>query len=266
MSIVTIDGWTLTQIDIIAGLKNNYEVFKLDEVQNFSLNNTEETKDITGKGGTVLNTQKTNKGVSGSGTNGLLSGGMMGIQTGSEETNKDIVIKYHEDNVPVTTADTFTLAKTPVGTAGSEVPYIIVKKARTGKKVRLEQATSAETGKYSVADKVVTFNTGEVEVGDEICAYYDVSIPDDTAVQISNDGDHFSGEVQLVVQGLAKDNCGTESEFQLTIYRADFVGNWNLELGDNQTVHSFEFKSLKNACSSIKKFWDFTIFNEKDIA
>lgn len=262
---ITIDGYTLTQIDTIAGLKNNYAVFELDEIQNFALNNTEETKEITGKGGTVLNTQKTNKGVTGSGTNGLLSGGLMSIQTGSDEVTKDIIIKYFEDDVPVTEADTFTLAKTPVGTSGSEVPYIIVKKA-DGSKVRLEQATSASAGKYSVSGKVVTFNEGEVVVGDEITAYYDVELTDDKAVQIVNSGDKFSGEVELVVTGMAKNNCGEEAQFQLIVYRADFVGNWNLEVGDNQTVHSFEFTSLKNACSKSKAFWAFTIFNQEDIA
>ena len=126
MAIVTIDGWTLTQVDVIAGLKNNYAVFELDEIQNFTLNNTEETKEITGKGGTVLNTQKTNKAVSGSGTNGLLSGGLMSVQTGSEETTKDIIVKYFEEKVEVSQAGTFTLSKTPVGTEDAELPYLIV--------------------------------------------------------------------------------------------------------------------------------------------
>lgn len=265
MSLVTIDGYTLTQIDTIAGLRDNYAVFELDEIQNFALNNTEETKNITGKGGTILNTQKTNKAVSGSGTNGLLSGGLMSVQTGSDETTKNIIVKYFEDSIEVTQANTFTLSKTPVGTEGAEVPYIVVEKA-DGKKVKLEQATSESTGKYTVSGKTVTFNSGDVEMGDKITAYYDVSIADDKAVQIVNTGDKFSGEVELVVTGLAKNNCGIEAEFQLIVYRADFVGNWNLEIGDNQTVHSFEFTSLKNACSKSKAFWAFTIFNEEDIA
>lgn len=265
MSIVTIDGWTLTQIDVIAGLRNNYAMFELDEIQNFTLNNTEEQKDITGKGGTVLNTQKTNKAVSGSGTNGLLSGGLMSVQTGSDETNNNIVIKYFENAVDVEENDKFTLAKTPVGTVGAEVPYIIVEKAN-GTKIKLEQASSDGEGKYTVSGKTVTFHTGEVVKGDKITAYYDAKIPDGSAVQIVNTGDKFSGEVELVVTGLAKNNCGTEAEFQLIIYRADFVGNWDLEIGDNQTVHKFEFKSLKNACSKSKAFWSFTIFNEEDIA
>lgn len=264
MAIVTIDNNTLTQIDMVAGLVNNYSLFELDEITNFALNNTEEIKEITGKGGTVLNTQKTNKAVSGSGTNGLLSGGLMSVQTGSEETNKNIIIKYFEDSVEVTSDDTFTLTKTPVGTTGSEVPYIVVEKA-DGTKKKLEQAVSESEGKYSVSGKTITFNTGEVKKGDKITAYYDVKITDDKAVQIVNTGDKFSGEVELVITGLAKNNCGVESEFQLIIYRADFVGNWDLEIGDNQTVHKFEFKSLKNACSKSKAFWAFTIFDKEDV-
>lgn len=265
MAIVTIDGWTLTQVDVIAGLKNNYAVFELDEIQNFTLNNTEETKEITGKGGTVLNTQKTNKAVSGSGTNGLLSGGLMSVQTGSEETTKDIIVKYFEEKVEVSQAGTFTLSKTPVGTEGAELPYLIVEKS-DGTKKKFEQATSASENKYSVSGKVITFNEGDVVVGDKITAYYDAKITDNKAVQIVNTGDKFSGEVELVVTGLAKNNCGVEAEFQLIIYRADFVGNWDLEVGDNQTVHKFDFTSLKNACSKSKAFWAFTIFDKEDVA
>lgn len=262
---ISIDGNTLTQIDIIAGLRNNVSIFELDEIQNFTLNNTEETKTITGKQGTVLNTTKANKGINGSGTNGLLSGGLMSVQTGSKEVSTDIIIKHYDDG-EVTTADKFTLSKTPVGTTGAEVPTLVVYDSATGKATQYVQGTTAEGNKYSVSGKDITFPTGTVKVGDTVHAWYEAKVTDGKGTMLVNNGDSFSEEVELVIIGMAKNACGKEAMFQLIIPRADFVGNWSLEFGDNQTTHKFEFTGLKNACSKNKDFWKFFIYDEADVA
>lgn len=269
MSITTIDGWTLTEIDTVCGFKNDHNLFELDEVQNFTMNMTEEIKEITGKTGTVLNTTKSNKAVKGSGTNGLLSGGLMAVQTGSGETTEGIVI-LHKESIIITaamaTANAITLAGTPYGTVGAEVPELFIKKADGSTAQKLTQATAAGTGTYSVNGKAVEFSTGVLAEGDEVYGWYSVKLADNVAARMTNDGDKYSGEAELYVSGLAKNGCGVEAEFQIYIPRADFVGNWDLEVGDNQTTHKFEFTSLKNKCSTISKFWDFTIFDKADVA
>ena len=100
MGIVSFDGWTVTQWDSIEGFKNGLHIFTLDELQELAINNTEETQDVTGASGSVLNTNKKNKGCNGTGTNGLLSGGLMEIQTGSKQETKNIVIR-HKDTIVV---------------------------------------------------------------------------------------------------------------------------------------------------------------------
>ena len=64
---------TITAFDIVSGS------FKwvLDELQNAKIANTQETTDITGKQGRLLNTLKKNKAVTVSGSNGLISGGLL---------------------------------------------------------------------------------------------------------------------------------------------------------------------------------------------
>lgn len=75
---------TITAFDIVSG------AFKwvLDELQNATIANTQETTDITGKQGRLLNTLKRNKAVTVSGNNGLLSGGMLETQVGNSFQNK----------------------------------------------------------------------------------------------------------------------------------------------------------------------------------
>lgn len=266
MAIVSFDGWTVTQWDAIDGFSNGLHLFTLDELQEVAINNTEETQDITGAGGSVLNSNKRNKGCSGTGTNGLLSGGLMEIQTGSKQTTKNIVVKK-KDVITVTAdmaaANAVSITKTPTGTAGAEIQYVYVKGA-SEVVTTYQQAVSAGEGNFSYADKTVTFASGAISEGDVVTVYYSVALSDDTAVMITNDASKYSGECELVYSGLAKNACGKEACFQFIVPRADFVGNWNLEAGDSQTTHAFEWKSLKNKCSTQNNFWDFIIFPDED--
>lgn len=267
MAIVSFDGWTVTQWDSIEGFKNGLHIFTLDELQDLAINNTEETQDVTGASGSVLNTNKKNKGCNGTGTNGLLSGGLMEIQTGSKQETKNIVIR-HKDTIVVdgemVSSKTVSIKKDPVGAAGAEIQYVYVKSANSDVVTTYQQALSADVGKFAYATKTITFNEGALTAGDVVTVYYNTKLADDTGVKISNDANKYSGECELVYSGLAKNACGKEACFQFIVPRADFVGNWNLEKGDSQTTHKFEWKSLKNKCAENNSFWDFIIFPDED--
>lgn len=266
MAIISIDGWTITQWDAIEGFKNGLHLFTLDELQEVAINNTEEAQDVTGAGGSVLNSNKRNKGCTGTGTNGLLSGGLMEVQTGSKQTTSGVVVRQ-KDIIEVTsdmaTANAVSIKKTPAGTAGAEIQYVYVKGA-SEVVTTYQQAVSASEGKFSYADKTITFADGAIKEGDTVTVYYSVALTDGTGVKISNDASKYSGECELVYSGLAKNACGKEACFQFIVPRADFVGNWNIESGDSQTTHAFEWKSLKNKCSAANNFWDFIIFPDED--
>ena len=83
---------TINAFDIVTGAFK----FTLDELQNATIAQTQEKTDITGKQGRKLNSLKKNKAVTISGTNGLVSGGLLEMQVGSEFENKKTTVKWHD--------------------------------------------------------------------------------------------------------------------------------------------------------------------------
>ena len=82
---ISIDGFYVTSLDQLTGFNNANEIeFILDELQDSTISNTQENNDITGKNGAAIGTLKRNKAVTVSGNNGLLVGGGMAAQTGSD--------------------------------------------------------------------------------------------------------------------------------------------------------------------------------------
>ena len=71
---------TITAFDVVTG---NYK-FTLDELQSATIANTQDTQEITGKGGRKLANIKRNKAVTISGASGMISGGLLEAQTGSK--------------------------------------------------------------------------------------------------------------------------------------------------------------------------------------
>ena len=82
---------TITSLDTIHAfaLGSGDYLFTLDELQNATIANTQEKVDITGKGGRKLNSLKRNKAVNITGNNGLISGGLLEMQTGGEFVSKE---------------------------------------------------------------------------------------------------------------------------------------------------------------------------------
>ena len=75
---------TITAFDIATG---NFK-FVLDELQSATIAQSQDKTDITGKQGRKLSSLKRNKAVTISGNNGLISGGLMELQTGCTFENK----------------------------------------------------------------------------------------------------------------------------------------------------------------------------------
>ena len=112
---------TITAFDIVTG---DFR-FTLDELQNATISQSQEKTDITGKQGRKLNSLKRNKAVKISGTNGLVSAGLMELQTGSNFEEKLTTVKW-TDYLTVA-ADKAKTGFTAVGTAGNEIETIYVK-------------------------------------------------------------------------------------------------------------------------------------------
>ena len=251
---------TITAFDIATG---NYR-FTLDELQTASIAQAQETTDITGKMGRKLTTLKRNKTVTISGTNGLVSGGLMEIQTGSDFENKATEVLW-TDYLTVSSNSAATQWKA-VGTTGAEIEALYIRNADGTIGSELEQASSASAGKftYDPGTKALGFHT-DVPDGTEIVVCYKRKI---TAAVLGNESDKFSGKCTLYIDALAEDKCANVYRVQFYIPKADFSGEFTLEMGDNQTVHAFEASALAGACGAGGKLWTYTIFgaNAEDVA
>ena len=112
---------TITAFDIVTGA---YE-FTLDELQNTTIANTQETEDITGKKGRKLSTLKKSKGVTVSGTNGLISAGLLEAQSGGTFESKATEVQW-TDYLTVS-SNAATTSYKAVGTTGAEIEALFIK-------------------------------------------------------------------------------------------------------------------------------------------
>jgi len=256
---------TITAFDIVSG------AFKwvLDELQNSTIANTQETTDITGKQGRLLNTLKRNKAVTVSGNNGLLSGGMLETQVGNSFQNKKTSIMY-PDYLTVTGNQAVTTYKA-VGTAGNEIESVYLRNADGTLGAELKQGNEVAKGifTYNPETRELAFYAGDSEAdpavpadiaeGSDIAVYYFRKIQ---ANVLENLSDQYSEKVALYIDAFAEDKCANVYRVQFFIPKADFNGNFDIQMGDSQSVHAFEARSLAGACGTSGALWTYTIFGE----
>lgn len=244
---------TITAFDIVTGAYR----WTLDELQSATISNTQEKEDIIGKQGRKLNSLKKNKAVTVSGNNGLISGGLIESQVGSEFESKTTTVMWPE-YLTVGEGLTATTTFKAAGTAGNEVGsvYIHNKNGTLGK--QMTQAASATAGKfkYDPQTKLLTFAADDVSVGDEIVVYYYRNVQGDV---LSNKSDKYSEKVALYIDAFAEDKCANVYRVQFYIPKADFDGNFDLEMGDSQTIQAFEAESLAGGCGANDALWTMTV-------
>lgn len=244
---------TITAFDVVTG---SYK-FTLDELQSANIANSQESTDITGKAGRKLNTLKRNKAVKISGTNGLVSGGLLELQTGGTFENKATEVLW-TDYLTVTDGAATTTYKA-IGTTGAEIEGVYIRNTDNGTLgALLEQAAEVANGKftYAPATKALAFHT-DIKDGTEIVVYYKRKIQADV---LKNDSDKYSGKCALFIDALGEDKCSNVYRIQFYIPKADFSGEFSMDMGDNQTVHAFEAEALAGACGAGGSLWTYTVF------
>ncbi len=245
---------TITAFDITTGAYK----FTLDELQNATIAQTQEKNDIVGKQGRKLSSIKRNKGATISGTNGIISCGLLEMQTGCEFKNGAVQVLWTDYiTVPGSGADVKT-EYVAVGTAGSELIGLYLRNSDGTLGTQLVQDASAAAGKfaYNPSTKVITLHT-DVAPGTELVAYYKRNIVADT---LSNESDHYSGKCKLYVDAIGEDRCANVYRLQFYFPKADFDGEFSLEMGDNQAVQEFTAEALGGACGNAATFFTYTVF------
>lgn len=273
---------TITAFDISTG---NYK-FTLDELQDATIAQSQDSQEITGRQGRKLASLKRNKAVTISGSNGLVSGGLLELQTGSNFENKAtevlwtdyLTVEAKETEVEVegvkTTVTTYTATTSwkAVGTIGAEIEALYIKDSKNntlatelvqGSEVKDANASAPATFTYDPASKIITLPSSAA--GAEIVVYYKRKINADV---LENKSDKYSGKCSLFIDAFAEDKCANVYRVQFYIPKADFSGEFSFEMGDNQTVHSFEAEALSGACGAGSSLWTYTIFgtDEADVA
>ena len=262
---ITIGDYTITSLETIDAfdILTGAWKFTLDELQNATIAQTEDKQDITGKQGRKLTSLKRNKAVTISGANGLVSGGLMELQTGSSFDQKTTEIMW-TDYLTVT-GNAATTSYKAIGTEGAEIVGINVRNENGTQGDKLVQDATASAGKfaYAPATKALTFSG--LKDGTEIIVFYKRKIMADV---LENYSDKYSGKCMLYVNALVEDKCANVYRAQLHVPKADFNGEFSLEMGDNQTVHNFEAEALAGSCGNGGMLWNYTIFgvDTKDAA
>lgn len=257
----------ITSIETIAGfaLNTGDHLFTVDEIQNASIAQGQEKVDITGKQGRKLSSMKRNKTATISGTNGLLSAGLLELQTGGSFKNVATEVLW-TDYLTVDASHEATTKFKAIGTAGAEIDQLYVLASDSAVKTALVQDSAAAEGKfaYDPATKKLSFHT-DIASGTEIAVYYKRKIVSDV---LSNESDKYSGKCELFVDALAEDKCANVYHVQFHFPKADFNGEFTIELGGDQTVHNFEAEGLAGACGAGGKLWDMIVFgaNAEDAA
>lgn len=250
---------TISAFDIVTG---DFK-FTLDELQNATISQSQEKTDITGKQGRKLNSLKRNKAVTISGTNGMVSGGLLELQTGNSFEHKNDATVMWTDYLSVSD-NKATTTYIATGTTGAEISNLYVKNNNGTLGTSYDQAATAAAGKftYNPTSKEITFASGEIANGTEIVVFYTRKIK---ASVLENMSDKYSEKCTLYIDAFGEDPCANIYRVQFYIPKADFDGNFELAMGDSQTVHAFEAEALAGACGTGGSYWTYTVFGAEEV-
>lgn len=261
---MNIDKFSITSWDVMSGFNRgtgNLD-FVVDELTDFTLGQTQEDTPITGKGGRQISTLKKNKAVNGSGTNGMLSGGLLAAQVGTDVEDGEYDIRYTD--VIIVNGNEGETLETAIGTAGNEIGTIYVRdenQVYISGGTKLTQTAGEPTKgtfSYDPATKKIKFSAGEVADGVEVIAIYNVK---KSGKKITNDAEHYSQVLELIIDVTCQDACDNVFHGQFLVDRADFSGEFDLSGGSDPSTHAFSFTSLPNVCTGKTKLWDFIVFD-----
>lgn len=255
---IDVNKLIITQIDQITCYNNTGALeFILDEIQNGTISNTQEKTDVTGKGGRKIASLKKNKAVTITATNGVVCGGAIAAQTGSDvEQGK---FKVRKTEIIVINSNKGTVVGSPVGTTGAEIGYAYIKNpsGSLGTKFEQKDEVSATAFTFNPTNKEIAFNADAVKDGEEIVVFYDEEVE---AAKITNDSEKYSKVLKMYVDVTAQDNCDQQFHGQFIIQRADFSGEFSYEMGGDPTTQQIEAESLAGGCTGSTNLWDFIVY------
>lgn len=267
---MTVNDLAITSLETITVFRATGEyLFTLDELQNATISQSQESTDITGKAGRKLSTLKRNKTFSLSASNGLVSTGLLAAQTGGTLDSGASTVLWTEE-VEVNGTSAF-LTYRATGTEGAEIKHLFVKNADGTLGRELTQVATIAQGdidKFTYAygkpqgsdeyqSKLTFAFDGTKDDVDAVYVIYERTV---TADHLSVDDDISDVKVEIFVDAICEDKCANQFHLQIHIPKADMSAEFSLEMGDNQAVHSFQADALAGKCGVGGNFWEWTVF------
>lgn len=260
-SLETIDAFDL----------NDKYLWTLDELTATTIQNTEDSEDVTGKSGRLLASLKRNKGVTITGTNGVISGGLMATQTGGEFKSGNKNVRVTDVVTVDTTAGTgnFDATTNKLTLANTNV-FVVKTVAQDGTETEYTLDDSTETGvaagKFKRDATGITFHANEITNGTVLTILYEKSVSARSVDNIA-DGEHYAKTAKLYINAFAEDRCGKIYKIQFVIPKGTFSGAFDIEMGGSQVTHGFEIRSLTGACSALANkglLWTYIVFQSEE--
>lgn len=253
---VDVNKLIISEVNQITAFNNAGELeFIMDEVQNGSIRNTQEKSDVQGRNGRKIATLKKNKAVTVSATNGVLVGGVLAAQTGTEVEQGTFKVRITD--VMTVNSNKCSTSKTAVGTIGDEIGVIYIKNTNGSLGQKLEQDATVTSGKFTYDPTTKEIEVSGIADGTEIVAFYDVETE---SARISNDSEKYSKVLKLYIDVTLQDNCDVEYSGQVIIQRADVSGEFEISLGGDNFAHTFEAESLAGGCTGSTNLWDLIVY------
>ena len=252
---VDINKLIITEVAQITAFNNADELeFIMDEIQEGSIQNSQEKSDVTGRNGRKIASLKKNKAVTVSATNGVLVGGTLAAQTGTE-------IEQGQFNVRITDVmavkdNKCKTSKTAIGTVGNEIGVVYIKNANGSLGSKFEQDSAPAADKFTYDPDTQEIVLSGIADGTEVVAFYNVEVES----KISNDSEKYSKVLKLYIDVVLQDQCDTEYAGQFIIQRADVSGEFEISLGGDNFAHAFEAESLAGGCTGSTNLWDLIVY------
>lgn len=258
----------------------------LEDLSDFTLSQTVDPQEQTGKRGTVLSVMDRNKAVKGSGNNAYVVTNALAVQVGADiehATEEAPFAVPHMEKLKVAADGTVTLSYTPVGATGVEVPaiYSTTVDMTQDKKYTIGAAVSATEFTYDPTTKKISLPVvpAKAAVGTEGQPGYQpaaeatpVFKPGDVVivpyrrkatvgVKITNDTEKYAKSGRCVLDLTTSDICNDNIKRHIVI-ECPYVhvdGNFDLAGGDEVMKQPFGFRSMPDPCSVNKGLWDWYV-------
>jgi hypothetical protein len=239
----------------------------LDQISNFSINTTSETKDKTDAQGALLKRYYTSKSVEISGENATFSLNLFATQNGVQKVTGTSVRmpRIYLASKPVAPGTTITLPEQPI--AGTFQLY----GTSDNGNVDIDKKYTAATGSEPVAGENTYVLSGTTltlptNATDQVQIKYERTVTDGiTAARVDVKGDQFPKECRATFRVLCSDLCESEEVLALYIVFEKFQlspdFDWTV---DTESTQNFTATAFKDYCGKGQVLYYIAVADDTD--